>query len=237
MKKYIIGLLAALFALYFNITDCFLPQKNTNTLRICTYNIRRKGSEPSNQYLWQNRKGLVFDMINAIHPDVMGLQEVVKEQLDDLQTVLADYEVFGEPRSAKMEGWLQRWVMKHPKAKDEYNPISYNTKKVKCIKSGNFGINPRAHLFTAYLPRICTWGQFEDIATGKKFYVYNTHLDKDSSLIRKKQISKILKHIEKKTKENLVVLTGDFNNRFKGRSKQRKLNRYGFVNSKNIARV
>jgi endonuclease/exonuclease/phosphatase family metal-dependent hydrolase len=50
-------------------------------------------------------------------------------------------------------------------------------------------------------------------------------------------MSQILKHVEKKTKGERTILVGDFNNRFKGRSKQRKLNRYGFVNSKKVAQI
>jgi endonuclease/exonuclease/phosphatase family metal-dependent hydrolase len=230
MKKYL------LYTLLITISStCGLL--SNDTIRICTYNIRRMGSEDSPKNLWQNRKGLVFDMINTIQPDIIGFQEVIKEQLHDLQTVLSDYASFGESRSTKTKGWLQRWVMKHPKAKDEYNPIFYNKSKFELLKSDTFGINPRAHFLTAYLPRVCTWGLFKDLQTGKKFYIYNTHLDNSSSLIRKRQMSQILKHVEKKTKAERVVLVGDFNNRFKGRSKQRKLNRYNFVNSKKVAQI
>src|SRR5580692_11318348 len=121
MKKYI-GLVLV-------VASCHdmsaLPQKAGNQLRVVTYNIRRAGKEANPINLWENRKPLVFDMINALNPDLIGFQEVVKSQLEDLQMVMAGYGSFGEPRSSKMTGWLQKWVMKHPRATDEYNPIFY----------------------------------------------------------------------------------------------------------------
>src|SRR5438477_12645757 len=116
MKKY---LLVAVLALFVSV-------QADNTIRIMTYNIRRSGAEMSQQNIWANRKPLVFDMINTIKPDIIGFQEVVQDQFDDFRVVLADYGSFGEPRSAKMTGWWQKMVMKHPKAKDEHNPLFYN---------------------------------------------------------------------------------------------------------------
>jgi endonuclease/exonuclease/phosphatase family metal-dependent hydrolase len=210
----------------------------TDAVRLVTYNVRRSGKEQSPQNLWANRKPLVFDIINTMHPDVIGFQEVVQDQFDDLRTVLADYDSFGEPRSTKTSGWWQRMVMKHPRATDEHNPIFYNKKRIALLASGNFGINPRGgrfHIMTADLPRLCTWGLFEDKKTGARFYVYNTHLDNSWRRVRSRQISQIMKHVKKNTKGMPVIFMGDLNTPLKGKKKNKKIAKVGFVHARAIA--
>ncbi len=241
MKKQNLCLLVALFTISNGLLG-LVEQGDRDIVRVCTYNIRRGAKEKEAKNLWENRKGLVFDMIHTINPDIIGMQEVVKGQFDDLRTVLADYGSFGEPRSSKMKSWWQKAVMKHPDAKDEHNPLFYNKNTIKLLKQGNFGINPRGLIMHANLPRICTWGLFEDINTGKKCYVYNTHLDNGkSSLIRKKQINKILKHVKKHAKNALVMIMGDFNMNFTGKGgkyftqAKRLLADANFVDSRGVA--
>src|SRR5579863_1890541 len=163
MKKCLLYALIAIITVNSPAIFGLLKQEKNDTVRVCNYNIRRMGSEKDPKNVWSNRKGLVFDMIHSVHPDIIGLQEVTKDQLLDLQFILADYDSFGKPRSAKMTSWWQKLVMKYPSAKDEHNPLFYNKKKVKLLKKGDFGINPRGRIMTANLPRICTWGLFQDI--------------------------------------------------------------------------
>ncbi len=231
MKKYSISALVVLIGI------CFGQAYGDDTLRICTYNIRRMGSESDQNNIWQNRKGLVFGIVNKIKPDIVGFQEAVKEQFDDLRDVFDDsYGSFGKARSAKMDSWWQKFVMKNPKAKDEHNPLFYNTYTVKLLDSGDFGINPRGRIMHAHLPRICTWGFFENKDTGKKFYVYNTHLDNSSGLIRKRQIQKILQHVKKHTVKDPVIIMGDFNTKLSGKTKTSLFSKAGFVHAKTIAK-
>jgi len=72
----------------------------------------------------------------------------------------------------------------------------------------------------------------EDKQTGKKFYVYNTHLDNKKEVIRSHQIAMILEDIKKRVKENeLCILMGDFNTDISG-NLQKKFSDAGF----NLAR-
>jgi endonuclease/exonuclease/phosphatase family metal-dependent hydrolase len=206
-------------------------------LRIATYNIRRLSDEKSPQHLWDNRKPLLFDMIHAINPDIIGFQEVVKEQFDELKDEMPEYESFGKPRSTAVKGFIQKKVMQHPKAKDEHNPLFYNTERMALVNSGDFSINPRGRLMRAYLPRICTWGLFQDKETGKQLYVYNAHLDYSSHIIRRKQIDKICKHVKRHTQDKPVVFMGDLNTRLGGKNKQRILTSAGFVHAKLLAQT
>jgi endonuclease/exonuclease/phosphatase family metal-dependent hydrolase len=233
MKKSILLMLIASLAAWLHAIE---------DITIATYNIRRAGSEKVSKNLWENRKELVVALINKINPDVIGLQEVVENQFDDLRAELGDqYASFGEPRNKYAQGWLQNSVVKHPSAKDEHSPIFYNKKRLVNVKQGTFGINPT----NTYLPRICTWGLFEEVDTGKRFYVYNTHLSNTEKGIkgwfvtsagktRREQIKAILADVDSRTEGLPVVLMGDLNTNLRGKHKLRILAEAGFQYAKTL---
>lgn len=238
MKKYVLVFVSVVSFLSQGIVFASVRGRNADSVRVVTYNVRRSGKEQSPQNLWASRKPLVFDIVNMMRPDIIGFQEVVQDQFDDLRTVLADYDSFGEPRSTKTSSWWQRMVMKYPDATDEHNPIFYKKNRLTLLASGNFGINPRGgrfHIMTADLPRLCTWGFFEDKKTGTKFYVYNTHLDNSWRRVRSRQISQIMKHVKKNTKGVPVVFMGDLNTPLRGKKKNKKIAKVGFVHARAIA--
>lgn len=206
-----------------------------NDIRFATYNVRREGKEQSAKNLWDNRKPLVFDMVHTISPDIIGFQEITTKALNDLTLVMSQYESFGEPRSAKMTSKWQKFTMNF--AQDERNPIFYNKTKFTLLKHGDFGINPRGRMriLPAHLPRICTWGYFQDNATGKTFYVYNTHLDNSSGFIRRRQLRQIMKHVTRNTQNEPVVFMGDLNTPLKGRQKAKIIAKTGLVHAKALA--
>jgi endonuclease/exonuclease/phosphatase family metal-dependent hydrolase len=60
--------------------------------------------------------------------------------------------------------------------------------------------------------RICTWGKFEHIATGKTFFVYNAHFDHESQEARENSSRMVLDHIAKNTSsDDPVIFMGDLN--------------------------
>lgn len=184
-------------------------------LTAMTLNVRRKGKEAKPERLWDNRKQALFDLIKQHQPDLIGLQEPIQEQRDEIVAGISDetnaYQAIGEGRGAC---W---WGM----GKDEQNPIVYNPAKVTLVESGTFSLNNFHHvgLFTwlwnlrtiGLLPRICTWAAFTT-ADGKKIYTYNAHLDHKFVQARAAQVAKILEHISTHvTDKSPVILMGDFN--------------------------
>jgi len=62
------------------------------------------------------------------------------------------------------------------------------------------------------MERICTYGLFEEKATGKKLYVFNTHFDHIGKVAREKSVELITRKIEAiNTDNHPVVLMGDLN--------------------------
>jgi endonuclease/exonuclease/phosphatase family metal-dependent hydrolase len=235
MKKQMI---IALCILSFNL------MVSAETLKIMSYNVRRMGSDPQ-EHQWDKRKELIREQITAQNPAIIGFQEVVDgEHFESLKNLLPEYKSFGTARKESTTSWLQQSIMNHPDAKNECNPIFYNPDKVKLIQSGTFGINPRGFLLQANLPRICTWGLFEDKETSKRFYIYNTHLSTSSMYgfkdgtesIRNKQMCMIFDEINKNKSELPVFIMGDFNTRIEGNIKK-IINKNKFKHAKEIAQV
>lgn len=45
--------------------------------------------------------------------------------------------------------------------------------------------------------RICTWGYFKDLRTGKKFYVFNSHTDHEATEARRQSSFMLLEQVRK----------------------------------------
>ena len=77
---------------------------------------------------WKYRKDAAAQMIIYYAPDVVGMQEVLKNQLDDLKNRLPQYTVLGVGRADGKE-------------KGEYCSLFYKTDRFDLMKSGNFAFN------------------------------------------------------------------------------------------------
>lgn len=189
------------------------------TLRIMTWNVRREGKEQKPERLWNERLSLVTSIIKRLHPDIMGLQESTKKQIDDFkkQEALNHLKAFGDGRGSSWGGL----------GIDEHNPILYNEEKLTVIESGTFPINRLEGIYKympwqiGWLPRICTWGKFKIKNTNKEFYLYNTHFDHMYTTAQLNCARTLLQRIREQNKDDLpVIVTGDFNTEFSGDLKE-----------------
>jgi len=186
---------------------------------------------------WENRLPAVVALLENIQPDIIGLQEPIKKQIDDLANQLEGYEWFGQGRG---ESWGGRGA-------DEYNPIFYNKKRLTLHEKGTFHINDwqsweswlKQPQVIGLLPRICTWGLFEIKETGQTFYVYNTHLDHKFASARFNQLKTIIAAMKQSNyadnNKNNIMLVGDFNTELDN-TVQSVLNEMGLRNTKNLAK-
>ena len=198
------------FGAYLLLTTLLLQESTLLAdinLRIASYNIRREGKEKDENNLWEKRKNRVAELIQKVHPAVIGLQEATKRQIEDLKALLSGYDVVGEGRGASWGGL----------GANEANPIFYKKDAYELLDSGTFSINkvsfwtPLAYKSTGWLPRICTWVQLKDKKSKKIFYVYNTHLDNKYDLARQLGAKAIRAQMGDKQP---IILTGDFNTVF-----------------------
>tara|TARA_R110002049_G_scaffold47596_2_gene136892 strand:- start:7630 stop:8385 length:756 start_codon:yes stop_codon:yes gene_type:complete len=152
---------------------------------------------------WNDRKEKMVELLKHYEPSIIGMQEVLINQLEYLDTALPTYKYVGVGRDDGKE-------------KGEFSPILYDTKSYKLLKSETFWLSDTPDKISkgwdASLERICTYGLFEDLQTKKKIYVFNTHFDHRGVKARAESVKLILKKIKEiNTKNSALVLMGDLN--------------------------
>ncbi len=184
-----------------------LSGQSGEPLRVMSFNIRY--ANPGDGYnAWTHRKEMAASMIRYHDADVIGLQEALRSQLDDLNNLLPGFEWFGVARS---DGALD------PEPDSEFSAILYRTGRLERLDGGTFWLseNPDQAGSTGWdaaLPRIVTWARFLDKSTNDTFYHFNTHFDHRGQEARRQSALLIIEKIEELCEEDAsVVLTGDFN--------------------------
>ncbi|WDS37908.1 endonuclease/exonuclease/phosphatase family protein [Pseudoxanthomonas sp.] len=175
---------------------------DTPTLKVMSFNVRTPADTNDNR--WENRRDLMAQTIRTQDPDVIGTQELVKQQADDLVARLPQYAWFGEGRRGG-DG-------------DEHMGVFYRTDRLKVLESGNFWLSdtpdvPGSITWGNLYPRLVTWARFRRTADGATFVLYDTHFpyrDQDDAA-RLKSAQLIIKRIAGLPKDEPFVLTGDFN--------------------------
>ncbi len=229
MKNYLSIIISLLIG-----NTIFMPLKALTT---GTYNVLHGGTKGwfAKEGNWPKRQQGVCNIIKNMNADIYGFQEVIKDnnQFDDIKKTLPNYGHVGKPRSTHM-GKLWHYVTMKA-ATDEHNPIFYNQDKIELIDSNTFGINDNTKWHLQSLPRICTWALLKEKATGKEFYIYNTHLDHRNQDNRIIQIKNIIADSEKRCNKKPVILMGDLNTTFTN-GMQTTLSESGFTHARTVAK-
>lgn len=167
-----------------------------------TFNIRYDNPE-DNENNWKYRKDHVAEFIHQEKLDIIGMQEVLHNQLEDLKTRLPEYAEVGIGREDGKE-------------QGEYAPIFYRKDRFKLLDSNTFWLSqyPDSIGFIGWdgaCTRIATWAKLEEKSTGKVFLAINTHMDHVGVEARRKGALLIIERIQELVGERPAVLTGDFN--------------------------
>jgi endonuclease/exonuclease/phosphatase family metal-dependent hydrolase len=174
---------------------------NAQSLRVASYNLRYDNPGDSLDQ-WKNRYTYVADLIQLYDFDIFGTQEGLKHQLEDLKKNLPGYNYIGIGRDDGID-------------KGEHSAIFYKTNTFKLVDKGNFWLSPVTDKpnkgWDAACIRICSWGRFEEIASGKTFYFFNVHYDHKGETAQKESSKLIVEMIKKIAGNADVILTGDFN--------------------------
>jgi len=178
--------------------EAILAQK----LDVMSYNIRY-ASPNDGPNLWKIRKGDLLKTLSKRKPDLLGMQEVVQQQLLDLTQGMKAYSYVGVGRE---DG----------KTKGEYSPIFYRKKALEVVESSTFWLSETPDQISlgwdAALERICTYARFYHKKSKKEFWMFNTHFDHIGVEARAHAARLILDQIKTLNTAKLpVILTGDFN--------------------------
>jgi endonuclease/exonuclease/phosphatase family metal-dependent hydrolase len=172
-------------------------------IKVMSYNLRVDfGGDGDNNWIF--RREMLGGQIRFHLPDFVGTQEGKANQLAYLLAKeLPGYGYVGISRDSS-------------ETAGEFSAIFFNMAKFRVIKQSTFWLSEtpkkKSKGWDAALERICTYALFEEIASGQKLYVFNTHLDHIGEAARTNSAKLILKKIDELNTEKLpVILTGDFN--------------------------
>jgi len=171
-------------------------------LQVMTFNIRY-GTADDGPNSWQHRRDLVFGVLAQHRPHLVGLQEALKFQLDEILAARPEYAALGVGREDGKES-------------GEYSAILYCKDRFRVVEQGTFWLSetpevPGSKSWNTACTRVCTWARLADRASGRHLYFFNTHLDHVSQEAREKGAALILQRIAERKPADPVILTGDFN--------------------------
>lgn len=173
-------------------------------LSLATLNLRYENPDETGWRAWPNRIDRVLGSIRAMDPDVLGIQESLHGQSADLRASLPDYDFHGIGRE---DG----------KRRGEYTALLFRRDRFEPQDGGTFWLSdhpdqPGSTTWGNGYPRTATWLRLIDRASGRGFYVFNTHWDHRNQYSRERAATLIAGRIgQRQHPAEPVVLLGDFN--------------------------
>ena len=168
-------------------------------LTLMTINLRY-GTANDDEHAWENRRPIMAEMLREYQPDIFGVQEGLRFQLDELIEALPSYACFGEGRGGLDES--------------EHNAIFYNVHRLYCLEGHTFWLSetpeiPGSKSWESSLSRLASWGRFQVKSTGVPLCFCNTHFDHRSELARQESAKLIWSRV--RDRQEITFFTGDFN--------------------------
>ena len=170
-------------------------------LLVMSFNIRY-GTAKDGENEWTARRDMLFDVLKQVDADLVGLQEALDFQIDEIIAAMPGYAVVGVGRDDGAR-------------KGEYSAILFRKDRLHVAESGTFWFSDTPSVVASKtwgntITRICTWARFID-RDGRGFYHYNLHLDHQSQPSRERSTVLLRARIDTRPTPEPVVVTGDFN--------------------------
>jgi endonuclease/exonuclease/phosphatase family metal-dependent hydrolase len=166
------------------------------------FNLAHKEAELPEKYHWANRYPRIVEYLEYVQPDIIGAQELYKDQIEDLMVSLSKkYAYYGAGRDDGKE-------------KGEFQPIFYNKDRFKLIDARivYYSSQPDKVSYNSHrVKNALTYCEFLDTRADKKFIVLNTHFSFFNLQARQYEANFIRKFISNLPSNSAVILTGDFN--------------------------
>lgn len=169
-------------------------------LTVMTYNVRFASETPPNA--WPARRPLLRDVIRRAAPDVLGTQEGLYPQLNDMAADLPGYAWIGLGREGGSRG--------------EFMAVFYRTDRLEPVAFDHFWLSDTPEMIGSATwgnryKRMVTWVRFRVRGSGEEFYFWNTHFDHEVPLAREKSAALLRRRIPEVAGDTPVLLAGDFN--------------------------
>lgn len=183
-------------------------------IKIMSFNVlRTNNSDPADQK-WSYRLPAIINMFKDISPDVVGLQECLESQIQDLQQELTDYTALWIPTAQKNFGTCLMYKKGLFNQKGSGYLWFSDSPSTPSPAWKDYGCNDPTY-------RTYIWADLVHKEHGYKLYFYTTHFPRDyreldpnsnNETARIKCAQAMVDHAKNRVQdEDPVVFTGDFN--------------------------
>lgn len=204
------GLRKCLFVLLMLILSQESTASTATPLKLMSFNVRFDAGAPSsNANAWisttgNHRRDLAFNVINDVSPDILGVQEALNNQVQDLKGELNGYSFYGVGRDDGV-------------AAGEYSGIFYRSNRFTQTQQGTFWLNENPDTPGTKFPgtccaRLASWVVLQDHqAENQEYFVLNTHWDHQNQAAREFSAQLIRDRIDLVSGNRPVIVMGDLN--------------------------
>jgi endonuclease/exonuclease/phosphatase family metal-dependent hydrolase len=173
-----------------------------HSLRVMTFNIRFDNPRDG-ENAWPHRKDKVASMVRLYAADIVGMQEALRSQIEELAKLLPKHDWVGVGRQDGKDA-------------GEFTPIFYRRDRLELLDKNTFWLSETPQKvgsrgWDAALPRIVTWATFKDRQTQQRFVVFNTHFDHLGVVARFNSAKLLRVKAAEIAGELPAVAIGDFN--------------------------
>ncbi len=171
-------------------------------LTVVSFNIRY-GTANDGENRWEDRRALLFDVVRSADADLIGLQEALDFQIDEILAAVPGYAAVGVGRDDGRRA-------------GEHAAILFRTSRLRVDRSGTFWFSDTPEVVASRswgntITRIATWARLVD-RDGRAFWHFNVHLDHQSQPSRERSTDLLSRRIaDRQPAGEPVVVTGDLN--------------------------
>ena len=167
-----------------------------------TFNLRFDNPADSGN-LWKDRSPVVAGLIRFHDFDLLGTQEGLANQLEDISNALPQYGRYGIGRNDGVDA-------------GEHSAIFYKKERFKLVDKGDFWLSetpekPSLGWDATCCKRICSWVKLIDKASARVLWCFNVHYDHQGKVAREESSKLMLKKIKEIAGDGPVIFTGDLN--------------------------
>jgi len=171
-------------------------------LTVMTFNVRYDNPKDGPN-AWPARKGLAAKTLLFHKADIVGMQECLRGQIADLETLLPGYAWVGVGRDDGKEA-------------GEFCPIFFRKDRLRLLDQSTYWLSETPEEagspgWDGACRRIVTWARFAGTPDEGTFFVFNTHFDHVGPEARRKSAELLLRRLAAIAGEAPAVVTGDFN--------------------------
>lgn len=174
-------------------------------LHVMSFNIRYDRSnvtQPGDPDHWPERRPIMIELLKLEQPTLLGVQEVLYQQLAAIEEALPEHRLVGYGRQGGSH--------------DEYSGIYYDPARIEVLEWDQFWLSDTPKVIGSAtwgntVTRIVTWARVRDLYSGKEFAMINTHFDHQSEPARVNSAKAMVELINGGLSGLPLIVTGDFN--------------------------